>query len=105
MVRQHHQLNGHEFEQTAAAAVAKSHQAAQQAPLSLGFSRQEYWSELPLPSPGQLTSRSEKKKTYSLPGNQESQAVEETNPTVIVEFPELTAPGTSVNGGWSWGLW
>ena len=27
MVRQHHQLNGHEFEQTAAAAVAKLRQA------------------------------------------------------------------------------
>ena len=26
-----------------------------QAPLSMGFSRQEYWSELPLPSPGDLT--------------------------------------------------
>ena len=25
--------------------------AAQQAPLSLGFSRQEYWSGLPFPSP------------------------------------------------------
>ena len=25
-----------------------------QAPLSIGFSRQEYWSELPLPSPGNL---------------------------------------------------
>ena len=25
-----------------------------QAPLSLGFSRQEYWSGLPLPSPGEL---------------------------------------------------
>ena len=27
---------------------------AYQAPLSLGFSRQEYWSGLPLPSPGDL---------------------------------------------------
>ena len=27
---------------------------ARQAPLSLGFSRQEYWSELPFPSPGDL---------------------------------------------------
>ena len=27
---------------------------AHQAPLSLGFSRQEYWSELPLLSPGDL---------------------------------------------------
>ena len=28
--------------------------AAHQAPLSTGFSRQEYWSGLPLPSPGDL---------------------------------------------------
>ena len=27
---------------------------AHQVPLSMGFSRQEYWSELPLPSPGDL---------------------------------------------------
>ena len=30
--------------------------AAHQAPLSVGFSRQEYWSELPFPSPGDLSS-------------------------------------------------
>ena len=38
---------------TAAAAAAKSLQsrAAHQAPPSLGFSRQEHWSGLPLPSP------------------------------------------------------
>jgi len=28
--------------------------AAYQAPLSMGFSRQEYWSGVPLPSPGDL---------------------------------------------------
>ena len=28
--------------------------AAYQAPLSVGFSRQEYWSELPFPIPGDL---------------------------------------------------
>ena len=28
--------------------------AARQAPLSMGFSRQEYWSGLPFPSPGDL---------------------------------------------------
>ena len=27
---------------------------AYQAPLSMGFPRQEYWSELPFPSPGDL---------------------------------------------------
>ena len=30
---------------------ATPHMAAHQAPLSLGFSRQEYWNGLPLPSP------------------------------------------------------
>ena len=30
---------------------------AHQAPLSLGFSRQEYWSGLPFPSPGDLPNR------------------------------------------------
>ena len=29
--------------------------AAHQAPLSMGFSRQEYWSRLPFPSPGDQT--------------------------------------------------
>ena len=28
---------------------------AHQAPLSMGFPRQEYWSELPFPSPGDLS--------------------------------------------------
>ena len=28
--------------------------AARQAPLSMGFPRQEYWSRLPFPSPGNL---------------------------------------------------
>ena len=34
--------------------LATSWTAAHQAPLSMGFSRQEYWSELPCPSPGDL---------------------------------------------------
>ena len=33
---------------------ASSWTVAHQAPLPLGFSRQEYWSELPFPSPGDL---------------------------------------------------
>ena len=36
--------------------------AAHQAPSSMGFSRQEYWSGLPLPSPRNDTTRSEKTK-------------------------------------------
>ena len=43
-----------------------------QAPLSMEFSGQEYWSELPLPSPGNLPnpgieSRSPALQVYSLP--------------------------------------
>ena len=33
---------------------ASSWSVANQAPLSLGFSRQEYWSGLPFPTPGDL---------------------------------------------------
>ena len=40
--------------------------AAYQAPLSMGFSRQEYWSGVPLPSPDLLLSNRFKKKTPSL---------------------------------------
>ena len=40
--------------------------AAYQAPPSMGFSRQEYWSGVPLPSlPGTLASIIKKKKSYS----------------------------------------
>ena len=64
MVEWHHHLDGHEFEQTLGdseeqeawhAAVhsrvrlfASPWTAANQAPLSMGFSRQEYWSGVPL---------------------------------------------------------
>ena len=34
--------------------LATSWTVARQAPLSMGFSRQEYWSGLPFPSPGDL---------------------------------------------------
>ena len=34
--------------------LATSWTAARQAPLSLGFSRQEYWLGVPLPSPGEI---------------------------------------------------
>ena len=36
------------------ASVMTSWSAARQAPLSMGFSRQEYWSGLPCPPPGDL---------------------------------------------------
>jgi len=35
-------------------ALATPYTVACQAPLSMGFSRQEYWSGLPFPSPGDL---------------------------------------------------
>ena len=40
---------------------------AHQAPLSVGFSRQEYWSELPFPSPGDLPNPGTKPKSSVSP--------------------------------------
>ena len=60
---------------------------AHQAPLSIGFSGQEYWSGLPLPSPGQVDSL-----PAELPGKQEplfySQWVgsKETSPDLDLEL-------------------
>ena len=42
--------------------------AAYQAPLSLGFSRQEYWSLLPFPTPGDLPSQRIKPASSALAG-------------------------------------
>ena len=39
---------------------------AHQAPLSMGFSRQEYWSGLPFPSPGDLTNPGIKQRSPAL---------------------------------------
>ena len=38
--------------------------AAHQAPLSTGFSRQEYWSGLPFPSPQEMATEAEKNEWY-----------------------------------------
>ena len=41
---------------------------AHQTPLSTGFPRQEYWSELPFPSPGDLPNSGIKLRTLVSPG-------------------------------------
>ena len=41
---------------------------ARQAPLSMGFSRQEYWSELPISSPGDLPNPGIKPESPALAG-------------------------------------
>ena len=40
-----------------------------QAPLSMGFSRQEYWSRLPFPSPGDLPNPGTKPRSPALEEN------------------------------------
>ena len=48
-------LTQHEFEVTQSClTLGDLWTVAHQAPLSMGFSRQEYWSGLPFPSPGDL---------------------------------------------------
>ena len=51
-----------------------------QAPLSMGFSRQEYWSEMPCPLPGDLAN----------PGT-ESQSL--ASPTLAGDFFTTSSPG------------
>ena len=43
---------------------------AHQAPLSVGFSRQEYWSGLPYPSPGHLPDQGMERKSPAAPAGQ-----------------------------------
>ena len=50
---------------------------AHQAPLSMGFSRQEYWSGLPFPSPGVLS----------------DSGIEPTSPALVGEFFTTAPPG------------
>ena len=42
------------------------HAVARQAPLLMGFPRQEYWSRLPFPSPGDLTHSGVEPKSSAL---------------------------------------
>ena len=56
--------------------------AARQAPLSMGFSRQEYWSGLPFPSPG----------NFPDPG------IEHTSPTLQLDFLPLSLQGSPYFG-------
>ena len=60
---------------------------ARQAPLSMGFSRQEYWSGLPFPSPGDLPN----------PG------IEPRSPALQVDALTSEPPGNSVTLR-RWGL-
>ena len=55
--------------------------AARQAPLSMGFSRQEYWSGLPFPSPGDLPN----------PG------IEPGSPTLQADILPSEPPGKSLS--------
>ena len=56
---------------------------ASQAPLSMGFPRQEYWSRLPFPSPGDLPD----------PG------IEPISPTLAGGFFTTEPPGKPLNPG------
>ena len=54
MVRWHHRLNGHVKSFSCVQLFVTPWTVAYQASPSMGFSRQEYWSGLPFPSPGDL---------------------------------------------------
>ena len=71
---------------------------ARQAPLSMGFSRQEYWSGLPFPSPGDLPDPGIKSTSFmsaAFAGG------------FLTTEPPGKPDGSSVNHGFSheWGPW
>ena len=78
------------------------HMVAFQAPLSMGFSRQEYWSGLPFPSPGDLPNPGIKPETLASAGkfftlrHLESPTVQqkETNSEVRQHYNKRQAEGT-----------
>ena len=74
-----HLLNESESEVTQSCLFATPWTVAYQAPLSMGFSRQEYWSGLPFPSSGDLPN----------PG------IEPESPTFYVEALPSEPPGKS----------
>ena len=57
--------------------------AAYQAPPSTGFSRQEYWNELPFPSPGNFSENQEANNCYQ---NQETLLDNFQNIIITIEF-------------------
>ena len=61
-----------------------------QAPLSMGFSRQEYWSGLPFPSPGDLSNPGIE------PGSSASQS--DSLPTELQGKPNAHLPGIKTKG-------
>ena len=64
---------------------ATSWTAALQAPLSMGFSRQEYWSGLPFPSPGDLPNPGIKPESPVL----QADALSSEPPGKLVHKPRL----------------
>ena len=58
---------------------------AHQAPLSMGFSRQEYWSGLPFPSPGDLPDPGIEPPTQGSPALQADALISE--PPLLIKFP------------------
>ena len=78
---------------------------AQQAPLSMGFPRQEYWSGLPFPSPGDLPDPGIEPMSLALAGGFFTIEPPE-NPIALVSqsYPTLCDPmdcspsGSSVHG-------
>ena len=71
---------------------------ALQAPLSMGFPRQEYWSGLPFPPPGDLPDKSIKPISPAAPTLASGFFTTESygKPTMYLKYRNLSETGTSV---------
>ena len=59
---------------------------ANQAPLSMGFSKEEYWSGLPFPSPGYLPDPGIEPRSPSLQADALPSAIQEAIQETLVQF-------------------
>ena len=78
---------------------------AYQAPLSMGFSRQEYWSGLPFPSPGESSRLGDRTRVSLLPGRRFNRwaAIREVQQlTILHSWFTLAHPLYSRALGWTW---
>jgi len=71
---------------------------AHQAPLSMGFSRQEYWSRLPFPPPGDLSDSEIELVSLALAGGfftteQPGKSINKNISTQIGKITEIKLPG------------
>ena len=84
--------------------------AAYQAPASMGFSRQKYWSGVPLPSPKEYLLTPERRPTDTVFGSSPTKPKGSTLDSLAVKMqggpcPQTSAPDSLLSADFGWMVW